>query len=70
MNGTLLLDNLVATTGGGRDATLDIVDHSCPQSEEMWTGVTYGLASLMIAEGMTEEGFKYVNTKACLGKGA
>lgn len=28
------------------------------QSEEVWTGVVYGLASTMLYEGMTEEAFK------------
>ncbi|XP_012264048.2 non-lysosomal glucosylceramidase [Athalia rosae] len=34
------------------------IDTVTIQSEEMWTGVTYGLAALMIHEGMTEMGFK------------
>ncbi|KAJ2950099.1 hypothetical protein O0L34_g11441 [Tuta absoluta] len=33
------------------------VDESAVQSMEVWTGVTYGLASLMIYEGMHEEAF-------------
>ncbi|XP_046661993.1 non-lysosomal glucosylceramidase isoform X2 [Homalodisca vitripennis] len=33
------------------------IDDFAIQSEEVWTGVTYGLASLMIFEGMVEEGF-------------
>ncbi|XP_045447405.1 non-lysosomal glucosylceramidase [Melitaea cinxia] len=33
------------------------VDTSAIQSEEVWTGVTYGLASLMIYEGMHEQAF-------------
>ncbi|XP_049867777.1 non-lysosomal glucosylceramidase isoform X2 [Pectinophora gossypiella] len=33
------------------------IDTTALQSEEMWTGVTYGLASLMIFEGMHEEAF-------------
>lgn len=28
------------------------------QSEEIWTGVVYALASVMISEGMTSEGFQ------------
>uniref|UniRef100_A0A1L8E229 Non-lysosomal glucosylceramidase n=1 Tax=Nyssomyia neivai TaxID=330878 RepID=A0A1L8E229_9DIPT len=32
-------------------------DWTTIQSEEAWTGVTYGLAALMIHEGMFEEGF-------------
>jgi len=43
VNGTL--------RGGG-------VDRSTVQSEEVWTGVTYALASTMISEGLIEEGFK------------
>lgn len=34
------------------------VDTSCLQSMEVWTGVTYGLASTMILEGMFEEAFE------------
>ena len=34
------------------------VDRSTVQSEEVWTGVTYALASTMIMEGLVEEGFK------------
>ncbi|XP_043279338.1 non-lysosomal glucosylceramidase [Venturia canescens] len=34
------------------------IDTVTVQSEEMWTGVTYGLAALMIHEGMIEEGFQ------------
>ena len=34
------------------------VDTTAIQSEEVWTGVTYGVASLMMSQGMTEEGFK------------
>ena len=34
------------------------VDRSTVQSEEMWTGVTYALASHMLLSGMTEEGLK------------
>ncbi|KAI5636137.1 glycosyl-hydrolase family [Phthorimaea operculella] len=33
------------------------VDHTAVQSMEVWTGVTYGLAALMIFEGMHEEAF-------------
>ena len=32
------------------------VDRTAIQSEEVWTGVTYGLASLMISKGMLEQG--------------
>ncbi|XP_046752311.1 non-lysosomal glucosylceramidase [Diprion similis] len=34
------------------------IDTLTIQSEEMWTGVTYGLAALMIHEGLPEIGFK------------
>ena len=34
------------------------VDTSAIQSEEIWTGVTYGVASLMLSQGMFEEGMK------------
>ncbi|XP_011497450.1 PREDICTED: non-lysosomal glucosylceramidase [Ceratosolen solmsi marchali] len=34
------------------------VDYSSIQSEEMWTGVAYGLAALLIHEGMIEEAFR------------
>ncbi|CAH1646576.1 unnamed protein product [Spodoptera littoralis] len=33
------------------------IDTQAIQSEEMWTGVTFGLAALMIYEGMHEEAF-------------
>ena len=34
------------------------IDKISVQSEEMWTGIVYGLASLMIAEGLIDQGFK------------
>ncbi|XP_014203632.1 non-lysosomal glucosylceramidase [Copidosoma floridanum] len=34
------------------------IDYTCVQSEEMWTGVAYGLAALLIHEGMVEEAFR------------
>lgn len=34
------------------------IDTYTIQSEEIWTGVVYGLSSLMIHEGMLDEGFK------------
>ena len=34
------------------------IDRSTVQSEEMWTGVSYGLASLMLAEGLVDEGMR------------
>ena len=34
------------------------VDTTAIQSEEVWTGVTYGVASLMLGQGMLEEGMK------------
>ena len=45
-----------AIYGQGEGAS--VIDKLCPQSMEMWTGVSYGLASLFIAEGKPEEGFK------------
>ncbi|MED6134806.1 hypothetical protein PIB30_040420 [Stylosanthes scabra] len=33
------------------------VDETCMQSREIWTGVTYGVASTMILAGMQEEAF-------------
>lgn len=33
------------------------VDRSSEQSQEVWSGVTYALASLMLSQGMVEEGF-------------
>lgn len=33
------------------------IDKSAVQSEEVWTGVTYALASLLVFEGFMEEGF-------------
>lgn len=43
-----------AVNGIGADGTLIA---SNDQVEEVWTGATFGLASHMIAEGLTEEGF-------------
>ncbi|XP_075215795.1 non-lysosomal glucosylceramidase [Lycorma delicatula] len=34
-----------------------VIDTVTLQSEEVWTGVTYGLAAFMIHEGMVKEGF-------------
>lgn len=34
------------------------IDRSAVQSEEVWTGVTYALASLLIFEGLADQGFK------------
>ncbi|XP_076067444.1 non-lysosomal glucosylceramidase [Oratosquilla oratoria] len=60
----LLYNNNVQKFHGG---TLGAVNGMYPdgaidcytmQSEEMWPGVTYGLAATMIYEGMVEEGFK------------
>lgn len=64
-----IFDHNVMQFGGGRmgavngfvPGTVDKpghVDNSSIQSKEAWTGVTYGLAALMIHEGMTEEAFK------------
>ncbi|KAG0715972.1 Non-lysosomal glucosylceramidase [Chionoecetes opilio] len=44
-----------AVNGMNPDGT---IDRYTMQSEEMWVGVTYGLAATMIIEGMVEEGFK------------
>jgi non-lysosomal glucosylceramidase len=43
-----------AINGIGADGSLL---HNNPQVEEVWTGATFGVASHMIAEGMTAEGF-------------
>jgi non-lysosomal glucosylceramidase len=43
-----------AINGIGADGTLL---HSNPQIEEVWTGSTFAVASHMIAEGLTDEGF-------------
>ncbi|XP_057653442.1 non-lysosomal glucosylceramidase [Diorhabda carinulata] len=46
-------------TMGAVNGTVDgNVDNCTVQSVEVWTGVTYALASTMISEGMTEEGFQ------------
>jgi len=34
------------------------VDHSCMQSQEVWTGTTYAAASAMLGEGLIDEGFR------------
>ncbi|XP_071455588.1 non-lysosomal glucosylceramidase [Hetaerina americana] len=44
-----------AVNGMTAEGTVDI---NAIQSEEVWTGVVYGLASLMVHEGMIEEAFK------------
>jgi non-lysosomal glucosylceramidase len=44
-----------AINGIGADGALL---HSNPQIEEVWTGATFAVASHMIAEGLTEEGFR------------
>ena len=43
-----------AINGIGADGSLL---HQNPQVEEVWTGTTFAIASHMIAEGMTAEGF-------------
>jgi non-lysosomal glucosylceramidase len=43
-----------AINGIGADGSLL---HQNPQVEEVWTGTTFSVASHMIAEGMTQEGF-------------
>jgi uncharacterized protein (DUF608 family) len=34
------------------------VDTACDQSQEVWTGTTYGLAALMLHEGMSDEAWQ------------
>ncbi|CAH2076649.1 unnamed protein product, partial [Iphiclides podalirius] len=58
-------ENNVARFCGGRMGAVNgyvagargRIDTTAIQSEEVWTGVTYGLAALMIYEGMHEEAF-------------
>ena len=56
-------NNVMRFAGGGLGAVNGMVegggvDRKAIQSEEVWTGVTYGLASLMVSKGMVEEGMK------------
>ncbi|XLU20084.1 hypothetical protein S245_056150, partial [Arachis hypogaea] len=44
-----------ADAGRTTDSTYDV--ETCMQSREIWTGVTYGVASMMILAGMEEEAF-------------
>ena len=37
------------------DGAVDVTDM---QSREVWSGVTYGLAALMLQEGLEEEGWR------------
>ena len=52
VNGLTCLGNTI--TGMGPDGKI-LRDNE--QTQEVWTGVTYGLASLMIFENMKEQGF-------------
>ena len=56
-------NNVMKFCNGGMGAvngmmTSGQVDVTAIQSEEVWTGVTYGLASLMLSQGMFKEGMK------------
>ncbi|CAH2108418.1 unnamed protein product [Euphydryas editha] len=51
------LNGRMGAVNGYVTGTRGHIDTSAIQSEEMWTGVTYGLASLMIYEGMHEQAF-------------
>jgi uncharacterized protein (DUF608 family) len=61
---TVFDNNVMGFRGGEMGAVngfridLGKKDSCTIQSEEIWTGVSYGLASLMVAEGMVEQGFK------------
>eukprot|EP00090_Calanus_glacialis_P001049 TRINITY_DN10747_c0_g1_i1.p1 TRINITY_DN10747_c0_g1~~TRINITY_DN10747_c0_g1_i1.p1 ORF type:complete len:818 (-),score=118.10 TRINITY_DN10747_c0_g1_i1:399-2852(-) len=60
---TIFENNVMKFCGGNMGAVNGMmvsgdIDRSTVQSEEVWTGVTYGLASLMLCEGMKDEGFK------------
>ncbi len=41
-----------------QDSNNGTVDHSSNQSAEVWTGVTYALASAMLARGLEEEAWR------------
>jgi len=49
---------LGAVNGVKPDGT---VDKSCLHSQEVWPGVTYGLAAAMLQVGLTEEAFKMIS---------
>ena len=58
-----VFDHNVMRFGGGRMGAVNgfradrgAKDACCIQSQEVWTGTVYGLASHMMAEGMTEQG--------------
>ena len=61
---TMIFSNNVMGFAGGRLGAVNGmvegggVDRSAIQSEEVWTGVTYGLASLMLSKGMLEQGLR------------
>lgn len=60
---TIFANNVLKFRSGGQGAVNGMlvsgqVDRISIQAEEMWTGITYGVAGLMIAEGLIEEGFK------------
>jgi len=60
---TIFDNNVMKFCGGNMGAVNGMlvngdIDKSTVQSEEVWTGVTYGVASLMLCEGLREEGFK------------
>ena len=56
-------NNVMGFAGGNLGAVNGMVegggvDRTAIQSEEVWTGVTYGLASLMLSKDMMEQGLK------------
>jgi len=59
-----VFDLNVLKVGGGKVGAVNgmrpngTVDGSAMQSKEIWTGVTYAVASSMIQEGMVKKGFK------------
>ncbi|KAK0095164.1 hypothetical protein PV326_009081 [Microctonus aethiopoides] len=60
---TIFENNVMKYKGGYQGAVNGFlpsgsIDIRSLQSEEMWTGVSYGLAALMIHEGMIEQGFR------------
>jgi len=59
---TIYKMNVLGFNGGTMGAVNGMMPDGNPdtfavQSEEVWTGVTYGLSSLMISHGLREEGF-------------
>lgn len=60
---TIYENNVMRIAEGKRGAINGVnadgsIDKTNLQSQEIWTGTTYALASFMITEGMIEEGFK------------